>query len=406
MKKARQQPTNESQYWDKKLLEAEEKDPNRWKHSGYKKMYVNGQSPEEREYNRNRYNGGGGGGGGGSSNVARNNKSSRSRSPVRRMIPVSPKRHIPRSPPPRYAARRTPPRNELKGKETSYRPTKRPISPPPKVSFSTKSSSLNGANCTNFFQVRSPSITSCSDDSCSVCSSDDGRRMISKHGRMPEGRHGPANRIIPVSPDTDRVPHKKNKLKEVSPKRHKKKRPVSPPVPEKSRRVAEPSTPTKKSKEKMEKRTRVKIEGEKRRNRSPSTASEDSTSSESSFPAMTATTKMTLSERFGKMAKWNQDRKYDMGNMKITKNSEGGDMKVMIQEGIRESPVRPRYSPAPEGHYPEELLAHASAQAMGLNAWDDVRVRFDYYKSKGFLRDLTLADYVKWEEWWFKYQVS
>lgn len=115
---------------------------------------------------------------------------------------------------------------------------------------------------------------------------------------------------------------------------------------------------------------------------------------------------MTLSERFGKMAQWNSDRaKYDMGNMKITKNSEGGDMKVMIQEGARQSPApRPRYSPAPEGHYPEELLAHASAQAMGLGAWDDVRVRFDYYKSKGYLRDLTLQDYVKWEEWWYRYQ--
>lgn len=27
-----------------------------------------------------------------------------------------------------------------------------------------------------------------------------------------------------------------------------------------------------------------------------------------------------------------------------------------------------------------------------------------YYKSRGYLRDLTLDDYMKWEEWWYKYQ--
>lgn len=109
------------------------------------------------------------------------------------------------------------------------------------------------------------------------------------------------------------------------------------------------------------------------------------------------------------MAQWNNDRKYDMSNMKITKNSEGGDRSaVMIQEqNVRQSPMRSfsfsQYTKG-EGHYPEELLQHSSAQALGLIAWDDVRVRFDYYKSKGYLRDLTLQDYIKWEEWWFKYQ--
>lgn len=122
MRKARQQPANE--YWDKKLLEAEEKDPNRWKHTGFKKMYVNGStgSPIQRK----------------------------SRSPFRK-TPVSPRsmRHIPPSPmrrrtperyrerpksPPmmRYAgSRKSPPRLEMKGKEM-YR-SKRPMSPPPKV---------------------------------------------------------------------------------------------------------------------------------------------------------------------------------------------------------------------------------------------------------------------------------
>lgn len=109
------------------------------------------------------------------------------------------------------------------------------------------------------------------------------------------------------------------------------------------------------------------------------------------------------------MAQWNNDRKYDMSNnMKITKNSEGGDRSaVMIQEKqLRESPPeRSQFAQfAGEGHFPEELLAQSSAQALGLGAWDDVRVRFDYYKSKGYLRDLSLQDYQRWEEWWFRYQ--
>lgn len=120
MKKARQQPPNE--YWDKKLLEAEDKDPGRWKHSAYAKIYVNGT------------------------------RRSRSRSPVARRTPLSPQRtssrhhmppsrhsrtperyHRPRSPPPRYNSR------ERMGKPKEIiRPTKsRPMSPPihHKVSF-------------------------------------------------------------------------------------------------------------------------------------------------------------------------------------------------------------------------------------------------------------------------------
>lgn len=62
----------------------------------------------------------------------------------------------------------------------------------------------------------------------------------------------------------------------------------------------------------------------------------------------------------------------------------------------------------------------------GLSSWDDVRVRYEYYKGRGYLRDLDLQvstneiyillnsiqiillylqqDYVKWEEWWYRYQ--
>lgn len=41
------------------------------------------------------------------------------------------------------------------------------------------------------------------------------------------------------------------------------------------------------------------------------------------------------------------------------------------------------HSPAPEGHFPDELLSSAPG---GLPSWDDVRVRYDYYKKRGYLR--------------------
>lgn len=51
MKKARRDPND---YWDKKLLEVEERDPNRWHHSGYKKLYVEDERSVERSISRSR----------------------------------------------------------------------------------------------------------------------------------------------------------------------------------------------------------------------------------------------------------------------------------------------------------------------------------------------------------------
>lgn len=119
MKKARQQPANE--YWDKKLLEAEEKDPGRWKHSGYKKMYVNGvrrsRSPGSQGMIRK-------------TPPQRHMQQMPNNYPVRRRVPT-PEKYRPKSPPLRYARKSPPqPRNDLKSKEIPYRP-KRPMSPPP-----------------------------------------------------------------------------------------------------------------------------------------------------------------------------------------------------------------------------------------------------------------------------------
>lgn len=137
----------------------------------------------------------------------------------------------------------------------------------------------------------------------------------------------------------------------------------------------------------------VKIEGEKRRHKEKdkeskreSSDSDESGSSESSFPNFAATTRLTLSERFGKMAQWSVDRS-NMENMRITKDSAGGALKVMIEEDLEATPRRYSYSPAPQGHFPEEL---ATTAPTGLMSWDDVRVRYEYYKSRGYLRDLDL----------------
>lgn len=85
--------------------------------------------------------------------------------------------------------------------------------------------------------------------------------------------------------------------------------------------------------------TRIKTERttqQKKRRQSPTVAessgSEDSSSSELS--AVVASTRLTLSERFGKMAQWSVDRR-EMENMRITKNSLGGDLKVMIEQEHR-----------------------------------------------------------------------
>lgn len=166
MKKARAgASTNE--YWDKKLLEVEEKDPNRWRHTGYKKMYIEGESSSDSEdsYHNNKRK---------SRSRSRNRKISpsspiRRRSPERRRSPKSPglrhprspvlrrrprsppepvmRRKSPRSPrsptavrrtsiPPPSSRRRSPPPNSIsKQRGSILSRSKRPPSPPPKVMF-------------------------------------------------------------------------------------------------------------------------------------------------------------------------------------------------------------------------------------------------------------------------------
>lgn len=542
MKKAR---ANTNDYWDKKLLEVEEKDPNRWRHTGYKKMYIQGESSSgesEREAGGNGPVGGGGGVGGvgfryntgggppvaggryGRSRSPRSRSHSRLRKtpplspPIRRRSPppVSSREMIdrvgrnrlsppvshepmsrggrPRSPPPRggpprspsdmgnrrpmggggrprsppeppmrrrtsrspierrrgsppgmsMSRRRTPPQPTMVGLPPKQRVqilprSKRPPSPPPRNSCRSRTNS---------------SVSSCSDDSCSVCSPS--HRHRSRSVSMPRARGGPrspppksaSSRSLqyhraggapppstssaaarmsarPTSPPRGGVAVDKYRRGEVvrhinrqrsvdghssdgqvkvtRSSRHSppedprlKNRPPEPPEPTTS------TVPAKKKKKEKEVRARIKIEGEKRKKHSSSDSDDSggSDSDETPLPTFTATTRLTLSERFGKMAQWSIDRS-NMENMRITKDSSGGALKVMIEEGLESPPRRYSYSPAPVGHFPEEL---ATTAPSGMLSWDDVRVRYEYYKSRGYLRDLDLKDYIKWEEWWYKYQ--
>lgn len=157
MKKAR---AGGNDYWDKKLLEVEEKDPNRWRHTGYKKMYIEGESSSESERDTFRYNRGSRN----SRSRSRNRKTSPSTvqtspslrkraSPSRRRSPISrprsPDRRRPRSPSlsPFNLRKSSPPlgNNRRPVATMGHKPrgiapssnilprSRRPPSPPPKV---------------------------------------------------------------------------------------------------------------------------------------------------------------------------------------------------------------------------------------------------------------------------------
>lgn len=503
MKKAR---ASTSDSWNKKLLDIEEKDPNRWRHTGYKKLYVEGSSSgSDSEMETFRY-----------SNARKSPNRSppslkkSSISPGRKDFPRalimrkrSPKSPIgqPRSPPAQHLRNRAP--KDLRLRPRSPRSPKSPIevcrrSPEP-VQTKRRSPILISSEPKHHSQViprskRPPSpppqknrsssqssASSCSDDSCSVCSPklkrarSRSRSISASHSRL-EPRSPPSikpsssashhhsrgsanNRRSPylvgytknssmhrnaphvmqsssirprsISPPLmrDSLKYQDEKMVKNMPAGHKNissrpkianemtKSQVKRPQTIKNRQIEDPrlkkrpvpeSKPVfqnvvaKKPKSRTEKPpVKVKVEGKKREDRSSSSCSDGSSSTESSLPTLTATTRLTLSERFGKMAQWSIDRS-NIENMRITKDSTGGELKVMIEEGVG-SPAnnRNRYSPAPAGHFPEELLQTAPS---GLLSWDDVRVRYEYYKNIGYLRDLNLQDYMKWEDWWYKYQ--
>lgn len=173
MRKARE---FQSHYWNKKILEAEEKDPHRWRHSGYKEMYVSNTSGESSKDNLK------------SSVRCRSPRyrDSRPRTP-RPQSPkgskssnnrtVSPKSHSSKNRVSRSPRRRSPQSADL-----SYSRAKSPVirsynsskSRSPKIrKFSDMRSKIPKSNfpCNQEKETESTSSNStCSDQSCSVCS--------------------------------------------------------------------------------------------------------------------------------------------------------------------------------------------------------------------------------------------
>ncbi|CAG9862249.1 unnamed protein product [Phyllotreta striolata] len=445
MKRARSRKSpNSGVFWDRKLLEVEAKDPNRWTHSGYKSLYLDG-----------------------SSSPSSNGKRSRSRSPSKdrsrgrqrgggRPSPPPPQAPPMRrsSPPPSssssmYASRsaRSPPPPRSRSRSRASPPPaayRRPPRSPPSPRRDKKRSASNS------------SISSCSDDSCSVCSPK-GHRSARSRSRSfsppPRPRKVPSKTVASSSkarPRGVRPPSPASAAPRRVPK------PVTPPPqmaarkPQKStasdrptdpRRRPPPPRPRGGTGEIIDLGAGVKppkpgaagkkvpgekaiakpmllkrIKKERTGPRAGSPGAESSCSGDSGGPSsgggtgagavpapIVSTTSLTLSERFGKIAQWSADReRREMENMKITKT--GGNMKVLLEEDefLYGSPPR-RYSlsPVPIGHFPDKL---SSSNPSRSAAWDDVRVRYQHYKDLGYLRDLSLDDYVKWEEWWYKYQ--
>ncbi|KAI5634310.1 NF-kappa-B-activating protein domain-containing protein [Phthorimaea operculella] len=364
MKRARQGSPGT---WDRKLLEVEEKDPNRWRHTGYKQMYIEGDRSVSPRRSRSR------------SPIGR-----RSRSPVMRRSPPPPRRSPPRrspagrrSPPPRRSPRRpvrprSPPRRpsprakrppEPAPRPKPAPPAKRPPSPPPRPSSGSGSST-----------------GSCSDESCSVCSA--------------KNKKGPP----PPPPKGAKIPPRPASA---SPRRAR----PPPPAAGASARAVQPTRELLKARE-ASKRSREEKVLEWQRSQlavNPPAALNDTNSESESEPSEHAPARLTLSERFGKMAQWSMDRSARLENMRITRRDSLLHVAYINKRaGETRDPadIPGEMDDAPVGSYPEELLAVAPA---GLS-WDDVRVRYDYYKNRGYLRGLTLADYVKWEDWWYKYQ--
>uniref|UniRef100_A0A336MFA1 CSON000722 protein n=1 Tax=Culicoides sonorensis TaxID=179676 RepID=A0A336MFA1_CULSO len=396
MRKARDNPND---YWDKKLLEVEERDPDRWRHSGFKKLYVEGEGPSR--------------------------SSSRSRSPRPRRISPSPRmRRVspsprPRSPPPHMRNRKPmppPPKRRPSTSPPPKRPAYRPPSPP---SVSSSSSSSEDSYRMRGRRSRSPVHRSPVHMKSSRFPEPGG----SKNAPPPPMRYrspSPPYRKAPIPEKryAEKAPPEKpprsHKIlpmsrKHISPKPRvtstsdeytvkSKSRPQEPaPAPPKVKK-------TKRVKEKHVPIQRIKIEDEPKQRRARSVSSSSSSSSESGnettpvFSALNASTRITLSERFGKIAQWSTDRT-NMENMRITKNSAGGDLKVLIEE---ESSTNQTEGYLRNGNFPDALATQAPVLTSG--SWDDINVRYRYYKGAGYLKGLTLDDYVRWEEWWYQYQ--
>ncbi|GBP65643.1 hypothetical protein EVAR_53452_1 [Eumeta japonica] len=517
MKRARQASPGS---WDRKLLEVEEKDPNRWRHTGYKQLYLDGspsssprrsRTPLPRRSRspiamgrrsrtpigrRSRSPIGLGRRSRSPVGLGRRSRSPiglrrsrspiglgrrtrspmglgrRSRSPVglgrRTRSPVvlgrrSPVRksrsrghrsrsrslRSPRRSPRRGGSpvRKSSPRRSPRGRRSPPPSTARPRSPPAKPAARRETpsrvrstagvpASRQRAGAPRGARPPSPpdppaaksspsgsSMSSCSDESCSVCSAKN-KRLKPKPSRpspppkRPE--RAPAKpsaaqaKVLTKPLNSGNANAKPSSLplqptRELLKAREASKRTREEKVLEWQRsqlNVARAPPPTPPTSAPIPAR-RIKREGERRppsatraaRGVSPGAIAaaladhseeEDDTSASSEPPPQ----RLTLSERFGKMAQWSADRSARLENMRITRRDAGLHVRIERPPGSGGAPDDPLaddepppepypLDPAPVGSYPEELLAVAPS---GLPSWDDVRVRYDYYKKRGYLR--------------------
>lgn len=106
--------------------------------------------------------------------------------------------------------------------------------------------------------------------------------------------------------------------------------------------------------------------------------------------------------------------------MKIVREG-GQDKKVYLEAGLGSRSPSPLH-PAHERWLAEHQTEYADYQRRygDVRSWDphrdlprdlppnweDVGVRYRYYKQSGYFGDrhISLDDYLKWEEWWYQYR--
>ncbi|XP_050538202.1 serine/arginine-rich splicing factor 4 isoform X2 [Daktulosphaira vitifoliae] len=405
---------DQSQYWINKVLEAEEKDPNRWKHSGFKELYTERRSRSISKRSSSSF----------SSSCTRSSMH-RSLSRRRRRLLSPDIRRSQRS----LSVRRASP---LSRRRSPFRSKKSPLSlrsrrrrksssesPITNSSRLRRSRSLSRKKRSPLFSrnhriispshkkrgnkkhgrkhirhssedVRSSSVSTCSDSHCSVC---EARIPMNRREPPPEPLARPkspkiARAIIPI--------HERSRSRSFSVPRYTPVVEVSSttglpkssgppePAPTKTKRTKKIKSHKKKKSHKVKSshietailhQPTIKVE---------SMSDEDSSVGGSDMPMSSSSGgHLTLSERFSKMAQMGRAHELPQRSLRVTA---GDDYRVEIG-----SPPHPFPTPA-IGSLPEGTSI------------EDVKGRYAYYKEQGYLGDLSLTDYVKWEEWWYKYQ--
>ncbi|XP_043220526.1 serine/arginine-rich splicing factor 4-like [Amphibalanus amphitrite] len=156
--------------------------------------------------------------------------------------------------------------------------------------------------------------------------------------------------------------------------------------------------------------------GPSRRRPARSESADSSSSSAAEEPARTS-----LSERFGRLAQLSSQRgAAELVRLKIVKDAHSSDKKVILEEepgagsGRERSQQRLSFETEYREYFGQKLRRPAMTDDPGAELprqlprdWEtDVSVRYRYYRDAGYFRDqmLTLDEYIKWEQWWYRYR--